>query len=157
MERTLAQSPARKITRRVEAGLIWARAQVFWIIGLGAAYLLGQQIVRPDRRGIKGLAGLSLVTLLLLAPPAFGLSFFIIMFPFPAYTSFGSTNTMIVFFIAIFWLARLGIQLALFDAKPLLTSIVLKVGYHGLTAVFTYFAIVYGMAALAPSTIGGAP
>jgi hypothetical protein len=59
-------------------------------------------------------------------------------------------------FIAVFWLARLGIQLALFDAKPLLTSVVLKVGYHGLTAVFTYFAIVYGMAALAPSTIGGA-
>jgi O-antigen ligase len=108
MERTLPRSPAQKVLRRVEAGLNWARSQVFWLIGLGAAYLLGQQIVRPDRRSIKGLIGLSLVTLLLLAPPAFGLSFFIIMFPFPAYTSFGSTNTMIVFFIAIFWLLRVS-------------------------------------------------
>jgi len=51
-------------------------------------------------------------------------------------------------FIAIFWLARLAIQLALFDARPLLTTLFLKLGYHGLTAVFTYFVIVYGWAAM---------
>jgi O-antigen ligase len=108
MERTLPRSPAQKMIRRAGAGLNWVRSQIFWVIGLGAAYLLGMQIVRPDRRSIKGLVGLGLVSLLLLAPPAFGLSFFIIMFPFPAYTSFGSTNTMIVFFIAIFWLLRVS-------------------------------------------------
>ena len=92
MERALAPTPGRKAIRKVEAGLAWARAQTLWIIGLGIAYMLGRQIVRPDKRSIKGLVGMGLVTLLLLAPPAFGLSFFIIMFPFPAYTSFGSTN-----------------------------------------------------------------
>lgn len=51
-------------------------------------------------------------------------------------------------FISIFWLARLGVQLFLFDAKPYLTSPLLKIGYHGLTVVFTYLAAVYGYAAL---------
>ena len=57
-------------------------------------------------------------------------------------------------FIAAFWLARLGIQLFLFDATPFLTSRWLKLGYHGLTAVFTYLGLVYGWAALLPN--GGA-
>ena len=51
-------------------------------------------------------------------------------------------------FIAAFWLARLGIQLFLFDARPFLTSPWLKLGYHGLTAVFTYLGLVYGWAAI---------
>ena len=54
-------------------------------------------------------------------------------------------------FIAAFWLARLAIQLFLFDARPFLTSAWLKLGYHGLTAVFTYLGAVYAWAA-----IGGA-
>ena len=54
-------------------------------------------------------------------------------------------------FIATFWLARLAIQLFLFDARPFLTSAWLKLGYHGLTAVFTYLGAVYAWAA-----IGGA-
>jgi hypothetical protein len=53
-------------------------------------------------------------------------------------------------FIAAFWLARLGIQLFLFDARPYLTGPCLKLGYHGLTAVFTYLGLVYGWAALLP-------
>jgi hypothetical protein len=53
-------------------------------------------------------------------------------------------------FIAAFWLARLGIQLFLFDPKPFLTSRWLRLGYHGLTAVFTYLGLVYGWAALLP-------
>jgi hypothetical protein len=56
-------------------------------------------------------------------------------------------------FIAAFWLARLGIQLFLFDAKPFLTSAWLKLGYHGLTAVFTYLGLLYAWAAVLP---GGA-
>ena len=52
--------------------------------------------------------------------------------------------------IALFWLARLGIQLFLFDARPYLGNWFLKAGYHGLTAVFAYFAAVYAWAALIP-------
>ena len=52
--------------------------------------------------------------------------------------------------IALFWLARLAIQLFLFDARPYLRNWFLKAGYHGLTAVFTYFAVVYAWAAVLP-------
>ena len=60
-------------------------------------------------------------------------------------------------FIAAFWLARLGIQLFLFDARPFLTSTFLKLGYHGLTFVFAYLGVVYAWAALLPpgARIGG--
>lgn len=57
-------------------------------------------------------------------------------------------------FIALFWLARLVIQLFLFDPKPFLTNVGLKLGYHALTGVFTYLAAVYGWAALAGATRG---
>ena len=59
-------------------------------------------------------------------------------------------------FVAAFWLGRLGIQLFLFDARPFLTRWFLKLGYHGLTAVFTYLGVVYAWAAVAPPGIGGA-
>jgi hypothetical protein len=52
--------------------------------------------------------------------------------------------------IALFWLARLGIQLFLFDARSYLKNWFLKTGYHTLTGVFTYFAAVYAWAALLP-------
>jgi len=51
-------------------------------------------------------------------------------------------------FIAIFWLARLALQVFVLDAKPYLTRAALVVGYHGLTAVFTTLVLVYGYAAL---------
>ena len=51
-------------------------------------------------------------------------------------------------FIALFWGVRLMIQFFLFDARPFLTSLPLKLGYHGLTAVFVYFTLVYGAAAI---------
>ncbi|MEO6436000.1 MAG: hypothetical protein ABIP55_09590 [Tepidisphaeraceae bacterium] len=51
-------------------------------------------------------------------------------------------------FIALFWLVRLVIQFVLFDATPFLSSVPLKLGYHGLTVVFAYFVICYGAAAL---------
>jgi hypothetical protein len=53
-------------------------------------------------------------------------------------------------FVGAFWLSRLGIQLFLFDARPFLTSRFLKLGYHGLTVVFTYLGVVYAWAAVAP-------
>jgi hypothetical protein len=51
-------------------------------------------------------------------------------------------------FVAIFWLARLSLQFALFDPKPFLTKPILKVGYHGLTLVFAYLALTFGWAAV---------
>jgi hypothetical protein len=45
-------------------------------------------------------------------------------------------------FIAFFWAARLIVQFFVFDAKPLLKSTLLKLGYHGLTLVFVYQAVI---------------
>lgn len=61
----------------------------------------------------------------------------------------------VCFFIGFFWAARLAIQFFVFDAKPYLTSTFLKAGYHGLTVVFTYHAIVYLLAAFVPGRING--
>jgi len=60
-------------------------------------------------------------------------------------------------FVAAFWLARLAIQLFLFDATPFLTNRWLKLGYHGLTAVFTYLGAVYAYAAAFPGGTGVMP
>src|SRR5437868_1274846 len=35
----------------------------------------------------------------------------------------------------MFWLVRLGIQFFLFDARPYLTNLGLRLGYHGMTLV----------------------
>jgi hypothetical protein len=53
-------------------------------------------------------------------------------------------------FVAIFWLVRLIIQFTLFDPGPLLSKLYLQLGYHGLTAVFIYFALTFGWAAVRP-------
>ena len=50
--------------------------------------------------------------------------------------------------IAIFWLARLGVQFFVFDARPFLTTTFLRLGYHGLTLLFTALVFIYGCAAL---------
>ena len=52
-------------------------------------------------------------------------------------------------FIAAFWAIRLFIGLFLFDATPHLTSTPLKLGYHGLTVVFSFFVLCYAAAAVA--------
>ena len=51
-------------------------------------------------------------------------------------------------FIAIFWLARLGVQLFVFDCRAFLTTRLLKAGYQGLTLAFIYLSVIYGWAAL---------
>ena len=53
-------------------------------------------------------------------------------------------------FVSIFWLARLVVQFFVFDAKPMLTNRLLKIGYHGLTVVFAVLVVAYGWAALFP-------
>jgi hypothetical protein len=50
--------------------------------------------------------------------------------------------------IAIFWLARLAVQFLIFDARPFLTTTFLRLGYHGLTLLFTALVFIYGCAAL---------
>jgi hypothetical protein len=50
-------------------------------------------------------------------------------------------------FICAFWLARLLVQIFVFDARPFLTNWFYKLGYNGLTLVFIYFVTVYGIAA----------
>jgi hypothetical protein len=53
-------------------------------------------------------------------------------------------------FVALFWGIRLVIQFFVFDARPHLRGVWLRVGYHGLTVVFIYLTIVYAWAALVP-------
>src|SRR4030095_13021701 len=50
-------------------------------------------------------------------------------------------------FIAFFWLARLVVQIWVFDPTPFLTTRLMRFGYHALTAAFIYLAAVYGCAA----------
>ena len=51
-------------------------------------------------------------------------------------------------FIAIFWGARLLVQVAIFDARPFLTNWFYKTGFHALTIIFAFLTFVYGKAAL---------
>ena len=50
--------------------------------------------------------------------------------------------------IAIFWLARLAVQFFVFDVRAILTTTFLRLGYHGLTLLFTALVFIYGSAAL---------
>jgi hypothetical protein len=52
--------------------------------------------------------------------------------------------------IALFWACRLAVQFTVFDARPYLRTLFLKIGYQGLTVVFSYLVIVYAWAAVAP-------
>jgi hypothetical protein len=51
-------------------------------------------------------------------------------------------------FIGLFWAARLFVQFFVFDARSHLTTAFLKAGYHGLTVVFAYLAVVFTIAAM---------
>jgi hypothetical protein len=52
-------------------------------------------------------------------------------------------------YVAVFWTCRVALQ-PVFDVKEHLTAWWLRLGYHSLTLMFTYFAIVFGWAALGP-------
>ena len=54
--------------------------------------------------------------------------------------------------IAIFWAARLFVQIAVFDARPFLNMWFYKVGYHTLTLIFLYLVLIYAWAAVLPGT-----
>jgi hypothetical protein len=51
-------------------------------------------------------------------------------------------------FISLFWITRLAIQLFVFHAKDHLTNWFFRTGYHALTLVFCYHAVIYGLVAL---------
>ena len=53
-------------------------------------------------------------------------------------------------FIALFWGVRLCLQYGVLDATGHLDQWFLKFGYHGLTLVFVYHAVVYAFAAFLP-------
>jgi len=55
--------------------------------------------------------------------------------------------------IAIFWAARLVVQIGVFDARPFLTTWFYKVGYHTLTLIFLYLVLIYAWAAVLPRTV----
>jgi hypothetical protein len=55
--------------------------------------------------------------------------------------------------IAVYWTARLVLQLAFFDAREHLSNGWMTAGYHGLTAMFTYFVAVYWIATIAPGLV----
>ena len=50
--------------------------------------------------------------------------------------------------IAVFWGARLIVQLFIFDARPWLTTAWLRLGYHALTVTFVLMTATYAWAAL---------
>lgn len=52
--------------------------------------------------------------------------------------------------MAVFWGARLVVQLFIFDPSAYLTTAWLKLGDHLLTVVFAFFTIVYTLAAARP-------
>ena len=51
--------------------------------------------------------------------------------------------------IALFWGARLAIQLFCFSPGEYLRTRFLKLGYHGLTVVFVFLTLVFGWSAIA--------
>lgn len=51
-------------------------------------------------------------------------------------------------FIGAFWLARLMVQFFVFDPGPLLSTALMKFGYHLLTVAFLAFVLIFGAAAL---------
>ncbi len=51
-------------------------------------------------------------------------------------------------FVLIFWSARLVVQFFVFDAKPILTTPMMRIGYHALTVAFVVLVGAYGVVAL---------
>lgn len=51
-------------------------------------------------------------------------------------------------FIAVFWFARLLVQIFIFDVQEYLRNYWLKLGYHILTGAFIFFTFVYSLIAL---------
>ena len=59
----------------------------------------------------------------------------------------GTLARSVCVFIGLFWLGRLAVQFFVFDVRPYLTNVWLRLGYHATTVVFIYLTVVYGWAA----------
>lgn len=53
-------------------------------------------------------------------------------------------------FIALYWLLRLGVQLAVFDHREVANGRLARLGYHALTGGFVFLIVVFGLAAIRP-------
>lgn len=53
-------------------------------------------------------------------------------------------------FVFAFWAARLCVQFFVFDAKPILTTRIMRFAYHLLTVAFVALVGVYGIVAFSP-------
>ena len=59
----------------------------------------------------------------------------------------GAFAQAIAGFLAVFWLARLAVAVFVFKMEAYLTSVIFRIGYAAVNAVFVYFVIVYSLAA----------
>ena len=59
----------------------------------------------------------------------------------------GAFAQAIAGFLAVFWLARLAVAVFVFEMEAYLTSVIFRIGYAAVNAVFVYFVIVYSLAA----------
>jgi hypothetical protein len=66
----------------------------------------------------------------------------------PALADASGLARAVCLFVALFWGIRLLIQFFYFAPGELLNRVYLKVGYHGLTVVFTYLTAVFTYAAV---------
>ena len=72
----------------------------------------------------------------------------------PALASGAGLGRLLAAFIALYWLLRLLVQLALFDHRSVVHTRPARLGYHALTAAFVFLVAVYGLATLAPEVAG---
>lgn len=59
----------------------------------------------------------------------------------------GTLGRAVSGFIGFFWFARLGVQFFVFDAKPILKTWWMRLGYHTLTVLFVGLVVLYAVAA----------
>ena len=67
------------------------------LTALGLSWLVVDIVLKPSKRNIQVLAGLAFLAMMLVAHPFMGLLFTLISVPFPAYTSVGSTSSLLIF------------------------------------------------------------
>jgi hypothetical protein len=60
----------------------------------------------------------------------------------------GAMARAVAAFLAVFWIARLAVAALVFKMEMYLTSMIFRIGYAAVNAVFVYFIIVYALAAL---------
>ena len=59
----------------------------------------------------------------------------------------GMLSRVMAGFISFFWFARLGVQFFVFDAKPILKTWWMRLGYHALSVLFVGLVVLYAVAA----------